>query len=564
LLHIIQFVCYTLSLLFVGIFVYISYYLHIISKTVDKIVDELEPNVDVSFIQANLSDIAHTAITMFGNNILFINAELPRFHSITKENYRNIADELIHYMLTRRSIINKIRFYALACAVILFSGGVLAGPIDKPFDEGGRLSIDKPFGKGGTLSIDKPLDSLPPSIAGKCGTFHSRRDVVEGNMVFNAPSQMYLNDETTVEVVLGSDACPISALLDRLAELRTEVSGPEPRQQGIQSLSIGPIMVAELRGDGLKVSPEGPWQQSLGPNRAASWQWTVKATAIGRHILSLILQAKLTATDAAPLAAPISRPIIVDVRSDQHDDPSLIANSPIQSKPRDGKMKELLEAVTAVIPVVQSSPLWVKAYFSVWLFATAGLLLSVALTYSSGTPALPAKADPINLAAPITPASVEWPMTGDNAIDKAHTALNNLKSKANPTEGELVSALRLIFYKPIFRHIYEETPDKALFTFCRAQLLLQAYVDKFSSPDVRRTLVESTQNLISLQDQLATLYGPTFRRGEQCDMHSDSSRQYTSTLPPRQQDTLQGPAFNRIMATLGALGSRLHSLNLMD
>ena len=70
-------------------------------------------------------------------------------------------------------------------------------------------------------------------------------------------------------------------------------------------------------------------------------------------------------------------------------------------------------------------------------------------------------------------------MTGDKAIDDTHTALNNLNSKANATEGELVSALRNTFYKPIFRHIYEDNPDRALFTFCRAQLLLQGYVSKF-------------------------------------------------------------------------------------
>ena len=140
-------------------------------------------------------------------------------------------------------------------------------------------------------------------------------------------------------------------------------------------------------------------------------------------------------------------------------------------------MKDLLDAMTAVIPIVQSSPLWVKTYFSAWVLATAGLFLSVALTYTFGAHDLPPKNLPIDTAAP---ASVIWPMTGDRAIDSTHTALNDLNSKANPTDGELVGALRNIFYKPIFRHILEDTPDGALFTFCRAQLLLQNYVGKFS------------------------------------------------------------------------------------
>lgn len=185
-------------------------------------------------------------------------------------------------------------------------------------------------------------------------------------------------------------------------------------------------------------------------------------------------------------------------------------------------MKEFLETATAVVPMIQSSPVWVKAYFSVWLLATIGLGLSVLFTYGSNSTGGVERA-PINSKAPIsTRAAPLWPKTGDAAIDKSHDALNALLNEPNPTEGQLIAALRNVFFKPVFKNIKEDSPDRALFTFCRGQLLLESYVAEFSSPGMRREIVNATQNLISLQDQLGALYGPAFSRDTQCHSHGDT------------------------------------------
>jgi hypothetical protein len=153
-------------------------------------------------------------------------------------------------------------------------------------------------------------------------------------------------------------------------------------------------------------------------------------------------------------------------------------------------------------------------------------------------------------------------LTGDDEIDRTLVALNKLSGQSTSDEGELVAALRIMFYKPVFMHIYESPFDKALFVFCRSQLLLQKYVSNFSSPDVRRKVVAATQNLISLQDQLASLYGPTFSRATQCDKHSKTLNEYVSTLQ-LQQDRLTDPEFKQIMFKLSELRANLHDANLM-
>jgi hypothetical protein len=161
-----------------------------------------------------------------------------------------------------------------------------------------------------------------------------------------------------------------------------------------------------------------------------------------------------------------------------------------------------------------------------------------------------------------TTASRAWPITGDDQIDKTHTMLNNLP--ANRTESQLIDAIRHVFYKRIFIHIYEEPTERALFTFCRAQLLLEAYIGEFSSPDVRVKIGNATQSLISLQDQVAKLYGPTFHRDQQCRNRGATLKDYTSTLPTRQQDLYTEDQTKKALSTLGELRSNLVPINLMD
>jgi hypothetical protein len=161
------------------------------------------------------------------------------------------------------------------------------------------------------------------------------------------------------------------------------------------------------------------------------------------------------------------------------------------------------------------------------------------------------------------PAVVSWPMTGDPAIDQAHQNLNNLQHNKQLSESTVVAAMRPLFYKPVFHQIQQERDiGKALFGFCRAELLLEAYVGYFSSPGVRRVISAATDNLISLQDQLAQLFGPTFNRDAQCK-NATSLQSYVSALPPRQSDLNSGQ-ISKANITLRTLDGNLHYVNLID
>jgi hypothetical protein len=161
------------------------------------------------------------------------------------------------------------------------------------------------------------------------------------------------------------------------------------------------------------------------------------------------------------------------------------------------------------------------------------------------------------------PTVAVWPMTGDSAIDEAHQKLNDLQVNKQLSETTVIIAMRSLFYKPVFREIRaERDTGKALFAFCRADILLETYVGYFQAPGVRHFIITATDSLISLQDQLADLYGPTFNRGFQCK-NTTSEQNYISTLPPRRSD-LNSDQIKRANTTLKALDDNLHNVNLID
>jgi hypothetical protein len=151
----------------------------------------------------------------------------------------------------------------------------------------------------------------------------------------------------------------------------------------------------------------------------------------------------------------------------------------------------------------------------------------------------------------------KWPTdTNDPIINDIDSQLNQLST--NASEGAIAEKLTRFFNRPVFHNLHEGDDNiEALYTYCRAQLLLETYVNSFSDPGVRQKLIDATQNLIYLQDQLGKLYGPTFNRAILCRKHSSTLDMYYHNMPAENFPILQGDGADLFVETLKKLADNL-------
>ncbi|MEY9633349.1 hypothetical protein ABIF66_001578 [Bradyrhizobium japonicum] len=221
----------------------------------------------------------------------------------------------------------------------------------------------------------------------------------------------------------------------------------------------------------------------------------------------------------------------------------------------------MIEALQKLAPWLVDLPPIPKAILSVLIVVLAAFCLAVLWQ--------PSKKGDAGLSPPTpgSPFSIwaegRWPKTGDYEIDQTIDRVNRLKAATNPSDSEVISALQPIFQKPIFAHLAEEpNPGMALFIFCKAEQLLTVYAGKISAPSLRGAFGTARQNLISLQDRLAVLYGPGFRRDYHCSNYSSTVHDYLSHLPDRIQDRLVDQDFYSANDRLQNLRSLLKQVGL--
>jgi hypothetical protein len=128
--------------------------------------------------------------------------------------------------------------------------------------------------------------SLPPAL-GSSESPHSHEltvDVLLASMstapiAFNVPKAMQLEDTAEVKLILG----PGHDLKELIATLNKDAEGANIR--------ITDRMEAHLSGTGFKIIPVTPELQAVSRADLTSWQWDVKATEKGHHLLHLTLTA---------------------------------------------------------------------------------------------------------------------------------------------------------------------------------------------------------------------------------------------------------------------------------
>jgi hypothetical protein len=175
---------------------------------------------------------------------------------------------------------------------------------------------------------------------------------------------------------------------------------------------------------------------------------------------------------------------------------------------------EWLSASAKILPFLDQYPVWVRASTAAWLLLTASLVGVLVMV-------------------PRTEPALKMGVTGDNVIDEVESKLASLKSLGQVPEAKLAETIAPLFSRPAFYGIREENWNYFLFTLCRTRLILEANVQNFkNSPKTRAELGRVLQLMVKLQNDVASLYGPSFSVTEHIGRYIASREAFTSNLPP--------------------------------
>ena len=141
----------------------------------------------------------------------------------------------------------------------------LAGLEDPPAGDGdGSVVIEEP---GGILSL---VDHVLSKLA-------------VGNIAFNTPERMGIQETETVELLLSTK--------ESTEQLAAEVKGrPVATAEGVR---VAPEMEADLKGQGFKIEAVTPSKQVVSNLQRTRWAWTVTAIKDGKQNLDLSLSARI-------------------------------------------------------------------------------------------------------------------------------------------------------------------------------------------------------------------------------------------------------------------------------
>lgn len=118
-----------------------------------------------------------------------------------------------------------------------------------------------------------------------------------GNIAFNTPTSMNLEDKARIQLLLGLElAHSIEELsLGLKAELENEGinEGIVPHVESAR-VKVSERVEARLSGSDFEIKPITPEVQPVGSASVTGWKWDVKPKSSGRHYLDLILNALIS------------------------------------------------------------------------------------------------------------------------------------------------------------------------------------------------------------------------------------------------------------------------------
>ena len=124
--------------------------------------------------------------------------------------------------------------------------------------------------------------------------------------------------------------------------------------------------------------------------------------------------------------------------------------------------------------------------------------------------------------------------TGDEVIDGVLDDLAKLESMGKPIpEAALVEALNPLFTRPAFYGIREESWNYFLFPLSKTRRILEQQLPNFrSTPKLRSDLGRVIELMVQLQNEVASLYGPSFSVTHHIRLYENNAQAFVDHLPP--------------------------------
>ncbi|CDZ52283.1 Hypothetical protein NGAL_HAMBI1189_44020 [Neorhizobium galegae bv. officinalis] len=124
----------------------------------------------------------------------------------------------------------------------------------------------------------------------------------KSSVAYNTPKRMSYQDDETIELVLAPETSAIVPSTKLGADLNGDV-------RTISNLPYSIRMQAEISGPDFQISPSGPQERTILPDRATKWAWNVRPTAFGPDRVLILQISAILDFQGKPL--PPANPIIV-------------------------------------------------------------------------------------------------------------------------------------------------------------------------------------------------------------------------------------------------------------
>ena len=131
-----------------------------------------------------------------------------------------------------------------------------------------------------------------------------------GNIAFNAPSEIRLDDTAAIQLLLG-----LSTSADELKRMIEAVGEREAAR-----IKVSDVMEARLSGSNFAITAVTPERQAVTRTGVTEWKWDVKPTRDGRQLLHLTLSVLIQVDGVSTLRAirTFDKEVEVEVTWDQH------------------------------------------------------------------------------------------------------------------------------------------------------------------------------------------------------------------------------------------------------
>lgn len=160
------------------------------------------------------------------------------------------------------------------------------------------------------VQLNNHIQLMPPKEADLNAIDAILENMAQGNVAFNVPSQLKLDEVAVISLLLGVEE-DIKVLVSKVRA--------EGQKVGAR-IRVAPRMEARLTGRNLQITAITPEEQAVSQKQITQWKWQITPTTAGKQTLHLTLSALLTIEGQTTprVLRTFDQDIVVNVSLTQH------------------------------------------------------------------------------------------------------------------------------------------------------------------------------------------------------------------------------------------------------